>query len=63
MTRGVNCLKYHPVRITGHEVTISTNSTPKTMRVAHQAIYEKDKKKEDVVALKLEIAIGGVARS
>ena len=32
------------------------------MRAAHDAIYVKDKRKEEVAATKVELAIGGVAR-
>jgi hypothetical protein len=33
------------------------------MQAAHEGIYEKDKKKEEATTIKVELAIGGVARS
>lgn len=35
---------------------------PKIVQVAHDAIYEKDKKKEEKDTTKIELAIDGAAR-
>jgi hypothetical protein len=63
MTGGVSRLKYHLAKIPGHDVGICSKSTPEIMRAAHNAIYEKDKKREEAVATKVELATDGVARS
>ena len=56
-------MKYHLAQISRHDVLICTESTPEIMRMAHDAIYEKDRKKEVAVANRAEIASGGVPRS
>ena len=63
MTRGISRLKYHLAKIPGHDVLICTESTPEIMRMAHDAIYEKDRKKEVAVANRVGTASGGVTRT
>ena len=63
MTRGISRLKYHLAKIMWHYVLICTESALKIMRMAHDAIYEKDRKKEVAAANRAEIASGGVTRT
>ena len=63
MTRGIGQLKYYLAKIPGHDVLICTESTSEFMRMAHDAIYEKDRKKEVATANRDEIASGGVTRT
>lgn len=55
-------MKYHLAKILGHDVLICTKSTLKIMQMAHDAIYEKDKK-EVQAANRAEVDSDGVARS
>jgi hypothetical protein len=50
-------------KIPKHDVGICNKSTPEIMRTAHDSIYEKDKRKEEVAATKDKLVVGGVARS
>ena len=50
-------------KILVHDVLICNESTPKIMRMAHDAIYEKDRKKEVAAANRAEIASGRVTRT
>ena len=63
MTRGISQLKYHLAKIFEHEVSICNAVTPKIMRSAHDAIYEKDRKKEVATTNKAEFVASGGARS
>ena len=63
MTEGISRLKYHLAKIMGRDILICTESTPEIMRMAHDAIYEKDRKKEVAVANRAGTASGGVTRT
>ena len=56
-------MKYHLGKMIGHDALICTESTLKIMRIAHDSIYEKDRKKEVETANRGEIASGGVSRT
>ena len=53
---GVYRLKYHLAKISGFDVGLCSNVTPEIMRVAHDAINAKDKKKEESATKKVELA-------
>jgi hypothetical protein len=54
--KGVYKLKYHLAKISGFDVGPCSNVTPKIMRVAHDAINAKDRKKEESATKKDELA-------
>ena len=49
-------MKYHLAKIPGFDVGPCSNVTPEIMRVAHDAINAKDKKKEKTATKKVELA-------
>ena len=63
MSRGVIRLKYHLAKLLGHDVGLCTVVTPEIMRSAHDAIHEKNRKKDEIAANKAELAAFGQARS
>ena len=63
MTGGISRLKYHLAKLLGHDVGLCSAVTPEIMRMAHDAIYSKDRKREESVANRVEPVAGGVART
>ena len=63
MTGGISRLKYHLAKLPGHDVGLCTAVTPEIMRMAHDAIHSKDRKREESAANRAELAAGGVART
>jgi hypothetical protein len=53
----ISRLKYHLAKIPRHDVGICLKSTSEIMRVAHDSIQTKDKKKEDATTKKVELTI------
>jgi hypothetical protein len=47
ITGGVYRLKYHLAKIPGHDVGPCKNVSPEIMRVAHDSINTKERKKEE----------------
>jgi hypothetical protein len=56
MIGGVYMLKYHLAKILGHDVGPCSNVSIEIMRVSHDSINTKERKKEEVVAKKDEVA-------
>ena len=63
MSGEVNKLKYHLTKLPGHHVGLCTAMTLEIMRSAHDAIHEKNRKKDEIAANKAELAAFGQARS
>ena len=63
MTGGISRLKYHLKKLLGHDVGLCSAVTPEIMRMAHDAIHSKDRKREESAANRAELATGGVART
>ena len=63
MTGGISRLKYHLEKLPGHDVGLCSGVTPEIMRMAHDAIHSKDRKREESAANRAEFAAGGVART
>ena len=63
MSRGDNRLKYHIAKLPGHDVGLCTTVTPDVMRSVHDLIHEKNRKKDEIAANKVELAAFGQARS
>ena len=56
MTGGITRLKYHLAKILGHDVVPRCKVEPELMRVVHDALHTKDKKKEAAAAKKAQLA-------
>ena len=56
MTGGVYMLKYHLTKILGHDVGPCSNVSIEIMRVSHDSINTKEKKKEEAAVKKAEVA-------
>jgi hypothetical protein len=56
MTGGVYRLKYHLAKISGHDVGPCSNVSAEIMRVSHDSINTKERKKEEAATKKDEIA-------
>ena len=56
-------MKYHLAKLPGHDVGLCTAMTPEIMRSSHDAIHEKNRNKDEIVANKVELAAFGQARS
>ena len=63
MTGGISKLKYHLAKLPGHDVGLCSVVTPEIMRMAHDAIHSKDRKRKESAANRAEHAAGGVART
>ena len=63
MSGGVNRLKYHLAKLPSHDVGLCTAVTQEIMRSAHDAIHEKHRKKDEIVANKVELVAFGQAIS
>ena len=59
---GINRLKYHLAKLTRHDVSLCTGVTPKIMRSTHDSIHEKNKKKDEIAANRVELATFGLTR-
>ena len=62
MTRGISRLKYHLAKLPGNDVSLCTGVTPEIMRSAHDSIHEKNKKKDEIAANRVELASFGLTR-
>ena len=56
MTGDISRLKYHLAKLPSHDVGLCTAVTPEIMRMAHDAIHLKDRKREDSAANSAELA-------
>jgi len=56
MIGGVYRLKYHLAKISGHDVGPCSNVSPEIMRLAHDSINSKERKKEEAAPKRAEFA-------
>ena len=63
MTGGIRRLKYHLEKLLGHDLGLCSANTPEIMRMAHDAIHLKDRKREESATNRAELVVGGVART
>jgi hypothetical protein len=57
MTGGIRKLKYHLTKLPEHDLVICPRSSSKIMRVVHDLIHPKNKKKEEAATYKAEHTI------
>ena len=62
MTGGISRLKYHLAKPPVHDVSLCTGVTPEIMIYAHDSIHEKNKKKDEIAANRVELAAFGLTR-
>jgi hypothetical protein len=63
MTGGIIRLKYHLAQIRGHEVVTCSIATSEIIHIANKSLYDMGKKRHDREAIRIELVVGGVARS
>jgi hypothetical protein len=63
MSGGICRLKYHLAKIFGHDVGVFSNTYPEIMRIAFDSLQAKDKRKNEVVAKKVELIVRSSATS
>jgi hypothetical protein len=57
MIKGISTSKYHLAKPPRHDIGICPQVGPEVMRVVHDSIHAKDRKKEEAASHKVECAI------